>query len=60
MGNGVDEARTAADDALSAAHDRSDEVARVARNADRQAERTRQYLEQMSEVYRLNPKRGPT
>ena len=58
MGNGADEARTAASEALSAAHERSDEVARVTGAARRQAERSRRYLAELDRVYHLG--RGAT
>lgn len=58
VANGIDEAREAASDALTAAQGRSGEVDRVANAADRQAERSRRYLAQLDAVYRL--RRGAT
>lgn len=51
VGNGADEARSAASEALSAAHERSDEVARVAGAAERQAARARRYLAELDAIY---------
>ena len=53
VSNGADKAREAAGDALSAARERSSEVAQVTRDAQRQAARSRRYLTELDRVYHL-------
>lgn len=60
VSHGADEARTAASEVLSAAQDRNSEVARVTREAQRQAVRSRRYLTELDRIYHFGRGRGAT